>query len=586
MNDNKMVPKDQVDSISTEEGSSRRSLSGDRKVLKKGPWTPSEDAILVEYVKKHGEGNWNAVQRNSMLLRSGKSCRLRWANHLRPNLKKGAFTPEEEKMIIKMHSRMGNKWAQMAARLPGRTDNEIKNYWNTRIKKLQRAGLPIYPSNMCFQDSDEYQQRRIVNCFVQQNEILQSRDLNNPDVMFDYLNSNRGDLSYSLPCPDFSMGSMICQGYESQGYMYMNPVDPVKQHWVSETVDCGYHGTIYNELPSTDQFQIESSGKIQLTFDLDYQHDPDPTIKIPEPFGGEIPGSQAFSNGNSSASRSLSRTVKLELPSLQYREPNDGSWSGFPSGPPTAVVDKHFESSPATVSLQSEWNSGLLETLLHETHALGSSKRHASEKSDSSAATTNEEVGESSGLNLYKTGWKEYYDLFSPSSSSAASTFNECMPPVVGGSFHEFPPSKATSGGYNLLFFSHHLFTNFFLLYSASHENFAGKNYSLSISAGSHGDNSLAVAEYLSTPKVEEKHISSSSDFSRTCTLLGPRWIEGPQSTKDYSLTSPLGQHFCNDHKPSLSEATFLVQGLGLESYTWDKMPHACQMPENCGISE
>ncbi|CAI0474022.1 unnamed protein product [Linum tenue] len=69
----------------------------------------------MEYVKKHGEGNWNAVQKHSGLSRCGKSCRLRWANHLRPNLKKGAFTQEEEQIIIELHSKMGNKWARVAA---------------------------------------------------------------------------------------------------------------------------------------------------------------------------------------------------------------------------------------------------------------------------------------------------------------------------------------------------------------------------------------------------------------------------------------------------------------------------------------
>lgn len=85
--------------------------------LKKGPWTAAEDAILMEYVKKHGEGNWNAVQKNSGLMRCGKSCRLRWANHLRPNLKKGSFSPEEEKIIIELHAKLGNKWARMAAQV-------------------------------------------------------------------------------------------------------------------------------------------------------------------------------------------------------------------------------------------------------------------------------------------------------------------------------------------------------------------------------------------------------------------------------------------------------------------------------------
>ncbi|KAK4398035.1 Transcription factor [Sesamum angolense] len=126
-----------------------------KNALKKGPWTTSEDMILVEYVKKHGEGNWNAVQRNSGLMRCGKSCRLRWANHLRPNLKKGAFSVEEEKLIVELHAKLGNKWARMAAQLPGRTDNEIKNYWNTRLKRRQRAGLPVYPEEVVQQEKQQ-----------------------------------------------------------------------------------------------------------------------------------------------------------------------------------------------------------------------------------------------------------------------------------------------------------------------------------------------------------------------------------------------------------------------------------------------
>jgi len=85
--------------------------------LKKGPWTAAEDSILVEYVKTYGEGNWNAVQKNCGLMRCGKSCRLRWANHLRPNLKKGTFSPEEERIIIELHAKLGNKWARMASQV-------------------------------------------------------------------------------------------------------------------------------------------------------------------------------------------------------------------------------------------------------------------------------------------------------------------------------------------------------------------------------------------------------------------------------------------------------------------------------------
>ncbi|CAL5049484.1 unnamed protein product [Urochloa decumbens] len=116
--------------------------------LKKGPWTQAEDKLLVDHVRRHGEGNWNAVRRETGLQRCGKSCRLRWANHLRPNLRKGPFSPEEERQILRLHGLIGNKWARISSHLPGRTDNEIKNYWNTRLKRRQRAGLPLYPPDI------------------------------------------------------------------------------------------------------------------------------------------------------------------------------------------------------------------------------------------------------------------------------------------------------------------------------------------------------------------------------------------------------------------------------------------------------
>lgn len=109
--DDRVLSRDQTDSPLMDEGGN----SAQGVILKKGPWTSAEDAILIDYVKKQGEGNWNAVQKNSGLFRCGKSCRLRWANHLRPNLKKGAFTQEEEQLIVELHAKMGNKWARMAA---------------------------------------------------------------------------------------------------------------------------------------------------------------------------------------------------------------------------------------------------------------------------------------------------------------------------------------------------------------------------------------------------------------------------------------------------------------------------------------
>ncbi|CAM0952698.1 unnamed protein product [Alopecurus aequalis] len=108
----------------------------------KGAWTKEEDDRLTAYIKAHGEGCWRSLPKAAGLLRCGKSCRLRWINYLRPDLRRGNFSDEEDELIIKLHSLLGNKWSLIAGRLPGRTDNEIKNYWNTHIRrKLMSRGI-------------------------------------------------------------------------------------------------------------------------------------------------------------------------------------------------------------------------------------------------------------------------------------------------------------------------------------------------------------------------------------------------------------------------------------------------------------
>ncbi|KAE8677912.1 Transcription factor MYB39 [Hibiscus syriacus] len=95
----------------------------DKNGLKKGPWTPEEDLKLTNYIQIHGPGNWRTLPKNAGLQRCGKSCRMRWTNYLRPDIKRG-------------------RWSAIAARLPGRTYNEIKNYWNTHVRKrLLRSGI-------------------------------------------------------------------------------------------------------------------------------------------------------------------------------------------------------------------------------------------------------------------------------------------------------------------------------------------------------------------------------------------------------------------------------------------------------------
>ncbi|KAF0929447.1 hypothetical protein E2562_021550 [Oryza meyeriana var. granulata] len=107
----------------------------EKEGLRRGAWSPDEDERLVAYIRRHGHPNWRALPKQAGLLRCGKSCRLRWINYLRPDIKRGNFTAAEEDLIVRLHHSLGNRWSAIAAQLPGRTDNEIKNVWHTHLKK-------------------------------------------------------------------------------------------------------------------------------------------------------------------------------------------------------------------------------------------------------------------------------------------------------------------------------------------------------------------------------------------------------------------------------------------------------------------
>ncbi|CAK7352810.1 unnamed protein product [Dovyalis caffra] len=116
-----------------------RSPCCSKEGLNRGAWTALEDKILTAYIKAHGEGKWRNLPKRAGLKRCGKSCRLRWLNYLRPDIKRGNISHEEEELIIRLHKLLGNRWSLIAGRLPGRTDNEIKNYWNTTLGKKANA---------------------------------------------------------------------------------------------------------------------------------------------------------------------------------------------------------------------------------------------------------------------------------------------------------------------------------------------------------------------------------------------------------------------------------------------------------------
>ncbi|VVB01635.1 unnamed protein product [Arabis nemorensis] len=353
--------------------------SGLEKSFTKGPWTSAEDDLLIAYVDKHGDGNWNAVQKHSGLSRCGKSCRLRWVNHLRPDLKKGAFTEKEEQRVIELHAAMGNKWARMAAQLPGRTDNEIKNFWNTRLKRLQRLGLPIYPDDVREQamnaaalsghNTDSFDAHH-------SQESLEADSVEIPEVDFKYLQLNQSSSYYQSMLRSVPAGNLMRQR------------------------PCFFQPNMYNLMsspcmPNRKRFrEPEPAFPSMAGYDTNEQsaqlwNYPFVDTTTSEQFNG-LPDSHLLGDATySSPSGPLihAEAEKLELPSFQCFDPQEepGDWGTQHSNPmPALESNNNLVDSPLTEQTPSDCPSSFCDGLL-ESVVYGSSgeKRATDTDSDS-----------------------------------------------------------------------------------------------------------------------------------------------------------------------------------------------------------
>ncbi|XP_041989597.1 transcription factor GAMYB-like [Salvia splendens] len=401
--------------------------------LKKGPWTTAEDAILIEYVTKHGEGNWNAVQKHSGLARCGKSCRLRWANHLRPDLKKGSFTAEEEHLIIKLHANMGNKWARMATELPGRTDNEIKNYWNTRIKRRQRAGLP---PDICVKSlNDNLQSDDMSN--------LSSGNLHHPELKSIHIprvEFKNFDTQGLLEFPannwlDISASSLLTQGPNSpyDNKSLLPAVHPSKRFRLSEPVFNGLNAPTCNVFPGGNQYHIANSTQIGKSSVFSaYDHNP---VTYHARASSLPNGSHAVSNGHSSSEPSWA--MKRELPSLQTQM---GTWGSPPPSSPLLSVDTLYQTP------RNEQTNGLLEAVINESDAMRNSKSNSAQHTPHDSTMMDD-----SEYALHELEWEAYEEQKSPLGHSSSSVFSESTP-ISGDSFDEpfsmgFPVNEEAING-------------------------------------------------------------------------------------------------------------------------------------------
>ncbi|XP_050221075.1 transcription factor WER-like [Mercurialis annua] len=152
--------------------------------LKKGIWSREEDEKLTAYITRYGLWNWNQLPKFAGLSRSGQSCRVRWMNHLKPGIRRGNFTQEEDQIIINLHSAIGNRWSAIATQLPGRTDHDIKNHYNTHLKKVS--------------NNNEMRTRQLTQGY--RTFLFEDEHMNMPEIGDD-------DTSYSTSYSDYQVES-------------------------------------------------------------------------------------------------------------------------------------------------------------------------------------------------------------------------------------------------------------------------------------------------------------------------------------------------------------------------------------------
>ncbi|KAF0906715.1 hypothetical protein E2562_012541 [Oryza meyeriana var. granulata] len=192
--------------------------------VRKGPWTLEEDLILVSYISQNGEGSWDNLARTAGLNRNGKSCRLRWLNYLRPGVRRGSITPEEDMVIRELHSRWGNRWSKIAKHLPGRTDNEIKNYWRTKIHRKPRRSQLQEPCDDAV----------AMGMATSEAASTSSQSQASSTVWDEYMQT-----SSSFPHPEL-VGSVAAAGH----HLEMAGLDEVAAHFVP--TDFGFNDCFWN----------------------------------------------------------------------------------------------------------------------------------------------------------------------------------------------------------------------------------------------------------------------------------------------------------------------------------------------------
>lgn len=325
--------------------------------------------------------------------------------------------------------------------MPGRTDNEIKNYWNTRIKRLQRAGLPIYPPDVNKTLNGNQQSESMGSLTAGeagQSDLLQGNNFDIPAVQFKNL---RTPGSYHYPSAFFDVlpgGSRLQNLGSSDGQSFMFPtMRPSKRSRESDSIFSGLNDNFSNAFPALNLYDDTCENNPYDLYDDTCQKNPQP-FEWPTSFDpdlsanlsalGGLPGSHALSNGNFS-SEPCSGAMKVELPSLQYSEARVGNWASLFPMPSIESVDTLIQTSQTEqiqVDCLSPSKTGLLEAVVYESGNL--KRKYDSTHQASNTAIEGSNVVGNMPHNPYEAEWNLYGDPISPLGNSAASVFNVYTP--------------------------------------------------------------------------------------------------------------------------------------------------------------